>query len=649
MTTVVDRPISAFGLPSISSIIPRRRSRDSVEVIDVDSLEDSAVVDTRPTQRRRVEPERDIIELLDDSDEEDVSIITSTMGASGSGGESECHFPELWSVRGVGVETSNRPRNFVSPPPPQFDHTIPPVPSVPHRYSAFTSFPLPRPRPARIPVPSNAGASSSSAVPRPVRASSQPFAFEIPSSPLPEADPAPRPGPSRRTHHHHHHEHSDDDDFDFRPAPRARHNPPMGLGGALISYNNARQEAERRDRERRNERRAAGGRIPPAIALTGVSGSRIGSGQARRPGVLQRLMAMNPWRWGDDLLGDHDDVEFLAVNSAAEDGDLTRGDAQLALDLYLQDHEDRFNSRFGPPARGFARRELAILRGFRGGRAAADEEENYRAEWTHPGSADPGFVFDFAPSEIVPAVEGNGKGKAKEVVIDVDAEKEAGGGVSTLLVCAKCLDPLLVRADGIMDGGEEEAKKRKVWGLRCGHLIDGKCFEELRRPAEAVEAASGSGDDAPPPSTDTMEKGKGKGKANELEVDEEHDHDHDHHDDLEDGSSSSIPDTSSIRARLRPRGPAAGSMPGGFPPPVFGEPPAFSIAAPLPPPPPAPSRRRPQPKRKGKGKAKPKKPVVEEEWRWYCPVAGCAREHVSQKIEGVWVNAPERGAIGVFV
>lgn len=31
-----------------------------------------------------------------------------------------------------------------------------------------------------------------------------------------------------------------------------------------------------------------------------------------------------------------------------------------------------------------------------------------------------------------------------------------------------------------------------------------------------------------------------------------------------------------------------------------------------------------------------------------CPVAGCGRLHVSEKIDGVWVNAAEKGAIRVF-
>jgi hypothetical protein len=145
----------------------------------------------------------------------------------------------------------------------------------------------------------------------------------------------------------------------------------------------------------------------------------------------------------------------------------------------------------------FAWRELALLRGW--ARRAAKDDKEYQ---THPRTADGAFVFGFVPSETVFAVNGKGKGKQVEV-IDVDVEKE---GVSTLLGPA-------ARALGRYHGrGEEEACRRKVWGLRCGHLIDGKCFEELRKPVEEEDPDSGALDAIeerlPSPEPD----GKGKGR-----------------------------------------------------------------------------------------------------------------------------------------
>ncbi|KAJ7654338.1 hypothetical protein B0H14DRAFT_3706220, partial [Mycena olivaceomarginata] len=174
--------------------------------------------------------------------------------------------------------------------------------------------------------------------------------------------------------------------------------------------------------------------------------------------------------------------------------DRTRSDAQLALDIYLQD-EDRFHVRFAHPARGFARRELVFLRGWGG--------SDMSGALSGMGGGDAGFVFDFAPpNEVLAAsLQPKGKGKAKEVVIDVDAEvepkQEEKGEMSTILVCARCLDPLLVRSDGVTDRREEQ---RKVWGAAVWSLIDGKCYEEQRWPPASVEDAESGG--APDTSAD---------------------------------------------------------------------------------------------------------------------------------------------------
>jgi hypothetical protein len=85
MATIVERPLSAFSDPMPSAVVPQRRRRDSVEIIDVDSFEET---NTRPQQRRRVEeePERNIIELLDSDDEPSGdSNVTGGSGASREG------------------------------------------------------------------------------------------------------------------------------------------------------------------------------------------------------------------------------------------------------------------------------------------------------------------------------------------------------------------------------------------------------------------------------------------------------------------------------------------------------------------------------------------------------------------------------------
>lgn len=337
---------------------------------------------------------------------------------------------------------------------------------------------------------------------------------------------------------------------------------------------------------------------------------------------MRRLANLNPLRWGGDAQQAHNDVNLLTLGRRDEDGDeRTRGDAQFALDLYLRDQEEAMQARFPPPGRGFARRELAFLRGWAVG--ARKEEVDYRPDWTHPGPAEAGFVYDFAPSEVVPDV--GGKGKGKEVVIDVDAEKES---VGTLLVCAQCMDPLLVRADGITDGGEEEVRRRKVWGLRCGHLIDGKCYEALRKPEEEAGADAAR---APKVEAPTDAKGKGKGKAKARDDEDEYEEDFDELFDLEEDL---VPNP--IRSRLRPRALGVVSQSAAV------GPSAFELAVPL-------SRPRKRAVVKRKGKAKPKQPVVEARHEWMCPVPGCGRLHASEKIDGLWVNPAEKGAVAVFV
>ncbi|ODN83595.1 hypothetical protein L202_01703 [Cryptococcus amylolentus CBS 6039] len=52
-----------------------------------------------------------------------------------------------------------------------------------------------------------------------------------------------------------------------------------------------------------------------------------------------------------------------------------------------------------------------------------------------------------------------------------------------ILVCAKCKDPLLI----------SEAYRTpadRVWALRCGHIIDQKCLDEIQAPRSIMEMAS---------------------------------------------------------------------------------------------------------------------------------------------------------------
>ena len=83
MATIVDRPLSAIG-NGMDPVVPQRRRRESVEIIDVDSLDDTAAPSRhtnaqprpRPSQRRwqaHNEPlETEEIIVLDSDEDEPV-------------------------------------------------------------------------------------------------------------------------------------------------------------------------------------------------------------------------------------------------------------------------------------------------------------------------------------------------------------------------------------------------------------------------------------------------------------------------------------------------------------------------------------------------------------------------------------------------
>jgi len=173
------------------------------------------------------------------------------------------------------------------------------------------------------------------------------------------------------------------------------------------------------------------------------------------------------------------------------------------------------------------------------------------------------------------------------------------GQVTATLVCANCSDLLLINAALLSNEND-----RRVWGLRCGHIIDEKCLNQLGQPRQVV-------DDSPTAS------GRAKAKAT-------------------DSGPSSYGDTivsenqtvleaiqeNNIRSRLR-------SRPGS----------TSSIRSSLDSPP----SRLPRGKRR---RVSNKKNKVEAEYMWSCPVPNCGRVHVSVKVDGVWGPEKERESVG---
>ncbi|KAJ3531213.1 hypothetical protein NM688_g7606 [Phlebia brevispora] len=125
------------------------------------------------------------------------------------------------------------------------------------------------------------------------------------------------------------------------------------------------------------------------------------------------------------------------------------------------------------------RNEDAVMEGFRHNLLKpALKKTPWKSSYTHKHSLCPGFTYNFDVSK--------GSTSSNAIFILDDEEELDAGTLDSLpmLVCACCLDPL-VRST---ESGDEENKQRKVWALRCGHLLDGKCVGKLMLPG--VQAQS---------------------------------------------------------------------------------------------------------------------------------------------------------------
>ncbi|OBZ72304.1 hypothetical protein A0H81_08022 [Grifola frondosa] len=291
-----------------------------------------------------------------------------------------------------------------------------------------------------------------------------------------------------------------------------------------------------------------------------------------------------------------------------------------------------------------------------------------------PSSSTPIIVLDSDDEEHAPAslsraasvdVSANTPGSSSPraiIVLDdddaVSTSKVTASSAATVkgtLVCARCLDPLMMSANDITS--EEERKMRRIWALHCGHMLDGKCIEALMQPPASSTASepvlhSSKGKAKAKPSKDfnvvmgdveqfcseqsaghtTVHDRKGKRKAVEpLE--------------REQRVFDPAEPVDNIRSRLRSRH-SLRSMnmePVLVPLPHLAHPlphrPTRTHSPPL-------SPRLSRAKGKGKGKSKAHRKLAKHQW--VCPIVGCDRVHVSVRVGDVWTMHWERGAVVVF-
>jgi len=212
-------------------------------------------------------------------------------------------------------------------------------------------------------------------------------------------------------------------------------------------------------------------------------------------------------------------------------------------------------------------------------------EPDYKPSYTHPEPAESGFTFNFEVAPEQPSFPSSSR-DAPIVVEDDGTMHEPTIApqlkLRNLLVCSHCKDPISIDSKG---------PDEKIWSLRCGHVIDGKCLTKFSVPIPVLGEPEQS------------RKRKGKAKA----VD-----------------TSTFIGEPSIRSRLRSNDPS-GFM-GGL----------MDVGSSI-------MGRIRQPKAT--------KPKIEQEHQWLCPVNSCRREHTSIKLDGIWQPEKARGegAIGLFV
>ncbi|KAI9454736.1 hypothetical protein BJY52DRAFT_1224932 [Lactarius psammicola] len=426
-------------------------------------------------------------------------------------------------------------------------------------------------------------------------------------------------------------------------VPRPASHPPLGdasrprpiisLGGGFVSLSNRREAELLQHQQARDQARQ---RYFDRL--------RIARGIHQRHGFLSQTIGriFPTWLFGDPTEEEMMDALAFSDLATAEVGSFDFGD-------------DRAQPRRAP--------------------------HEYRIAYTHPYPPAPGFTHDFESSS--PSV----------TVIDVDEEpgpsgKPTGSSSSNLnsenmntLVCARCLDPLVLGGSSM---SEDQRTRRRLWSLRCGHMLDGKCIAELMKPQPTPDMEPTNREVAGFNSSDSRVRGedpsvedpsplssqdlvldgtvrldtgssaraaKARGKARAIERQPEP---------SQLAEDASVPATStengSIRSRLRPRNLAGHvvhtssssstslrastrSSLRRTSTPVHPAPSLSAVASA------AQTQRRP----KGKGKQKVMEPLILRRHEWRCPVALCERLHLSLDIETQgWVMDETQGAIPIF-
>ncbi len=425
----------------------------------------------------------------------------------------------------------------------------------------------------------------------------------------------------------------------LEPAPRSHHQPTMGFGGALMALNRQ-HAAEEAIRQRSMSRQTHSGRTNAfgAGALTQARGY-----------IMNALREYTGIPHGPRLrlFGHHID--------------------------HFWEEEDEFDLDWPPKT--------------------AVGDVTWKPSFTHPEKPASGFTYHFEldENESSEASSSSSGSETTPIVLDledfgVSSQAGSSSGVDktelepiSTLVCAHCLDPLVLATQST---SPEDSTARRIWALRCGHMLDGKCLESMMRPVIPdvhIELRDRKGPDHTvvdlfSPDAGGFMVGKGKGKAREeppwtdwkgkgKAIGDDAPRQLTPSDSQQSYTDSAMApvdfrlpvEANSMRSRLRSRGRPIDSSPATGPNLTPISPPMATSSRPI----------RPLPRRRGAGRAngaiksparprakgRARKPVVEETFDWLCPLPSCRHVHRSIRMTGVqeWKMDPSLGAVALFV
>lgn len=380
-------------------------------------------------------------------------------------------------------------------------------------------------------------------------------------------------------------------------APRSHHQPSMGLGGALIVLN--RQIAIEEGARRRQEEAAAlpQGRQGHTLGQSAINGFRHWMGWGTPPRVLS--VAQEPWGVARNHSEDPDWADETFV------------DGLLGLELPK------------PPL----------------------TTPNWRPEYTHPGPPGAGFTYHFSDPDSP-----SKPSTSKDDISSDDCGDSSSGATSSVLVCAHCLDPLVLPTQ---DATAEESRLKRVWALRCGHLLDGKCVGVVMRPPAEGKVGDLQDEEYTPPN-----KGKGRARNPPIAADRKGKGKATDKAQIKAPASGHEPVADgSIRSRLRPRHNGSTTHSASLATVAVLDSDEENESSTAPPPTPVP---RPA-KASTRGKGAPKvaarismgrgKKAGHQRYKWECPVAGCGKDHISALAPGQseWTMDPHKGALAVYI